>query len=264
MSRPSTIAAGQSPIDVAAQPLPPKNHHILRVSNRKPAKLNTAHLPSEVSLPNLNVKSLQGAMNATPAAVQAKSTYHHGDLKEVLVKAAYEMISDNGAENFALADACRLAGVSTAAPYKHFRDRNEVLELVIERAFDEMDRRSMAAVEKAGVGTLAGIIAMGHAYLHFAVDEQRLFRLMFGQHPVLKKAEGVEEDGAKCFGNVIEQVSIYCARNNIAGDPRAIAIRLWTFVHGAASLLIDEDYQIVAPDLDVEAMIAEVAPRLLA
>lgn len=193
----------------------------------------------------------------------AKAAYHHGDLKEALVQAAYELVSQNGAENFTLADACRLAGVSTAAPYKHFRDRNEVLELVIERAFDAMDSRSMAAVEKAGVGTLAGIVAMGHAYVRFAVEEQRLFRLMFGQHPVLKKAKNVEEDGARCFGNVIDQVSIYCARNQIDGDPRSIAIRLWTFVHGAASLLIDEDYDIVAPDLDVEAMIAETAPHLL-
>jgi AcrR family transcriptional regulator len=203
------------------------------------------------------------AQSDSSAAVQAKSAYHHGDLKEALVQSAYALVSQNGAENFALADACRLAGVSTAAPYKHFRDRNEVLELVVERAFDEMDRRSMAAVEKAGVGTLAGIVAMGHAYVRFAVEEQRLFRLMFGQHPVLKKAEGVGEDGAKCFGNVIEQIGIYCARNNVAGDPMAIAIRLWTFVHGAASLLIDEDYERVAPGLDVEAMIAEVAPNLL-
>jgi len=80
---------------------------------------------------------------------------------------------------------------------------------------------------------------------------------------VLKQAEGVKEDGAKCFGHVIEQVGIYCARSNIAGDPMALAIRLWTFVHGAASLLIDEDYERVAPELDVEAMIAEVAPHLL-
>jgi len=203
------------------------------------------------------------AQTESTTPVQVKSAYHHGDLKEALVQAAFELVSTKGAENFALADACRLAGVSTAAPYKHFRDRNEVLELVVERAFDEMDRRSMAAVAAAGVGTLAGIVAMGHAYVRFAVDEQRLFRLMFGQHPVLKKAKSVEDDGAKCFGNVIEQVSIYCARNNVDGDPRAIAIRLWTFVHGAASLLIDEDYAKVAPDLDVEAMIADASPHLL-
>lgn len=212
------------------------------------------------------MKNQYVAMNTqseNTAAVQAKAAYHHGDLKEALLQAAYDLVSRNGAENFALADACRRAGVSTAAPYKHFRDRNEVLELVIERAVDEMDRRLMAAVDKAGTGTLAGIVAMGHAYVRFAVDEQRLFRLMFGQHPVLKKAGSVEEECAKCFSDVIDQVSIYCARNNIDGDPGTIAIRLWTFVHGAASLLIDEDYEVVAPDLDVEAMIADVAPHLL-
>ncbi len=200
----------------------------------------------------------------TSTAVKAKSAYHHGDLKEVMVQASYDLLSENGADKFSLADVCRCAGVSTAAPYKHFRDRDEVLEMVVALAFDEMGRRSIEAVEKNGVGTLKGIIAMGHAYVHFAVDEQHLFRLMFGQHPIVKKAASVEEDGRKCFSNVIEQVAIYCERNNVSGDPRAIAIRLWTFVHGAASLLIDEDYAKVAPDLDVDALITDTTPHLLA
>ena len=197
------------------------------------------------------------------AAVQSKSRYHHGDLKEAMVLASYDLVRRDGAENFKLSDACHLAGVSTAAPYKHFRDRNEVLELVIARGFEEMTRRSITAVEDAGVATLAGMIAMGHAYVRFAVEEQRLFRLMFGQHPVLKQASGVEEDGMKCFANVIEQVALYCERHNVPGDPKTIAVRLWTFVHGAASLLIDEDYAKVAPELDVEALIADTTPSLL-
>ncbi|MEO9873466.1 MAG: TetR/AcrR family transcriptional regulator [Anderseniella sp.] len=197
------------------------------------------------------------------AAVQAKSRYHHGDLKEAMVLASYDLVRRDGAENFKLSDACHLAGVSTAAPYKHFRDRNEVLELVMARGFDEMTRRSISAVEEGGVATLAGMIAMGHAYVRFAVEEQRLFRLMFGQHPVLKQASGVEEDGMKCFANVIEQVALYCERHNVPGDPKTIAVRLWTFVHGAASLLIDEDYAKVAPELDVEALIADTTPSLL-
>ncbi len=201
--------------------------------------------------------------NADAAEIPPKSRYHHGDLKEAMVLASYDLVRRDGAENFKLSDACHQAGVSTAAPYKHFRDRNEVLELVIAMGFEEMTRRSTMAVEDAGVGTLAGIIAMGHAYVRFAVDEQRLFRLMFGQHPVLKQASGVEEDGMKCFGNVIEQVAFYCQRQNVQGDPKTIAIRLWTFVHGAASLLIDEDYAKVAPDLDVEALIDETTPSLL-
>ena len=61
--------------------------------------------------------------------VKAKAKYHHGDLREALLAASYELVAQQGAENFLLADACRRAGVSTAAPYKHFRDRDEILEI---------------------------------------------------------------------------------------------------------------------------------------
>ncbi len=195
--------------------------------------------------------------------IHVKSKYHHGDLREALIAASYALVSEHGAENFSLADACRLAGVSTAAPYKHFRDRNEVLEIIITRAFDMMADRSMAAVARAGPGTIEGITAMGHAYVKFAVEEQRLFRLMFGQHPILKKSEMVMGDGRRCFSGVIEQVALYCTENNVEGDPTEIAVRLWTFVHGVASLLIDEDYATVVPDFDVEKMISETTPLLL-
>ena len=144
---------------------------------------------------------------------KAKAKYHHGDLREALVTAAYQLVAERGAENFLLADACRLAGVSTAAPYKHFRDRDEILEIVMARAFDDLTDRSMAAVAAKGEGTLDGIIAMGEAYVQFAIDEQRLFRLMFGQHPDGKNAENVNEEGHRCFSSVIEQVARYCAAN---------------------------------------------------
>ena len=196
--------------------------------------------------------------------MKQKARYHHGDLKEALVQAAYDLIAKEGAENFLLSDACRLAGVSTAAPYKHFRDRDEILEIVVARAFDELADRSMAAVASKGEGTLEGIVAMGEAYVAFAAEQQRLFRLMFGQHPKLKQAEKVVGDGERCFTGVIEQVARYCEVNHVPGDPRQLAIRLWTFVHGAASLLIDEDYAIVAPDLDITAMIHETTPLMLA
>jgi AcrR family transcriptional regulator len=199
----------------------------------------------------------------TRDAAAAKPRYHHGDLKEALVAAAYDLIAENGAENFLLADACKRAGVSTAAPYKHFRDRDEILEVVVARAFEELADRSVAAVAYHGEGTLEGIIAMGEAYVRFADERQRLFRLMFGQHPKLKQAQQVIGDGKRCFSAVIEQVALYCESNGLLGDPLAIAIRLWTFVHGAASLLIDDDYATVAPDLDVMGMIRETTPLML-
>ena len=150
------------------------------------------------------------------AGVQPKSRYHHGDLKQAMVLASYDLVSQHGAEDFKLCYVCKLTGVSTAAPYKHFRDRDEVLELVVTRGFEEMTRCLISAVEQAGAGTLAGIVAMGHAYLRFAIDEQHLFRLMFGQRPTLKQASLVEQDGMKCFANVIDQVALYCRHDAVA------------------------------------------------
>mgnify|MGYP001547394276 FL=1 len=198
-----------------------------------------------------------------PDPVRAKSKYHHGDLRDALLHASHDLVAMHGAENFTLAQACRLSGVSTAAPYKHFRDRDEVLGLIVTRGFHQMSEQSMRAVEAAGVGTLAGIVAMGQAYVRFAVENENLFRLMFGQHPVLKTDEVVMGEGLGCFSKVIEQVAIYCDRNGVSGNPDEIAVRLWTFVHGAASLLIDGDYGVVAPGLDVDALIERTSPSLL-
>ena len=86
---------------------------------------------------------------------------------------------------------------------------------------------------------------------------------MFGQEPSLKKSEHVVGTGHACFQHVIDQVALYCKRNKVRGDAQEIALKLWTFVHGAASLLIDQDYNNVAPEMDVNRLIASATPGLL-
>ena len=73
-----------------------------------------------------------------------KARYHHGELREALIGATRELVEERGAENFTLADACRVAGVTTAAPYRHFRGKQEILEEIASRGFDELSNRSMA------------------------------------------------------------------------------------------------------------------------
>jgi len=192
-----------------------------------------------------------------------KPRYHHGDLRQALIDASHHLLVEKGAENFTLADACRVAGVTTAAPYKHFRDKNEVLEAIVEQGFQRLAAQSTEAVQRGGEGSLAGMIEMGYAYLAFATQETAVFRLMFGHNRAIKLAEPVEAEGRACFSNVIEQVAVYCARNHVSGDPRAIALHLWTYVHGAACLVIDEDYEKVAPGLDPRLLIADACQRLL-
>ena len=192
-----------------------------------------------------------------------KAPYHHGDLREALIAATRRLVMERGAENFTLADACRVAGVTTAAPYRHFRSKQEILEEIVSRGFEELTRRAMAVIAEKGPGTLGAIIAMGQTYVAFAVSETALFRLMFGQDPALKTAAHVAGTGHACFANLIEQITLYCRKNRVRGDAQEIAMRLWTFVHGAASLMIDKDYLEMAPQLDVNSLIANAAPGLL-
>jgi AcrR family transcriptional regulator len=200
----------------------------------------------------------------TVKRTRRKAHYHHGKLREALIRATRRLVEERGAENFTLADACRVAGVTTAAPYRHFRGKQEILEEIASRGFDELKKRSMAVVAAKGEGTLDGIIAMGQAYVAFAVEETAVFRLMFGQEPSLKNAEHVVGTGQACFAKVIDQVALYCKSNKVPGDAQEIALKLWTFVHGAASLLIDQDYKTVAPQIDVNQLIASATPGLLA
>jgi AcrR family transcriptional regulator len=198
--------------------------------------------------------------SGTPAG---KQRYHHGDLRQALIDASHRLLVEKGAENFSLADACRVAGVSTAAPYKHFRDKLEILKAIVEQGFERMAERSLSAVRAKGEGTIEGVIAMGQAYIAFAMEETAVFRLMFGHNKAIKRDEHVEDTGRSCFTNLIKQVAVYCEKNNAGGDPMQISVSLWTFVHGAACLLIDEDYENVAPGIDINAMIANAAVRLL-
>ena len=194
--------------------------------------------------------------------VRRKAHYHHGELREALICATRQLVEERGAENFTLADACRVAGVTTAAPYRHFRSKQQILEEIASRGFEELQAKARAAVAAKGEGTLDAIVAMGQAYVAFAVEKTALFRLMFGQEPSLKKAEPVLGTGHACFAHLIDQVALYCKRSKIRGDAQEIALRLWTFVHGAASLLIDQDYAAVAPQIDVDHLVASATPGL--
>jgi AcrR family transcriptional regulator len=193
----------------------------------------------------------------------AKSSYHHGELRQALVAAARQLIGRAEGADFSLSDACRMAGVSTAAPYRHFADKHAIVDAVVAQGFADMTDRARAAANAFAPGARDRIVALGRVYLGFAIAEPALFRIMFGQRAAPAEGDVVVEAGKACFGYVLEEVIDYCRLNGVAGDARVVAVQLWTLVHGAASLTIDGDYAKVAPELDVDAMIATGAERLL-
>ena len=192
-----------------------------------------------------------------------KSSYHHGELRQALIDAARLLINERMGNDFSLSDACRRAGVSTAAPYRHFADKTEIINEVVGQGFIDMTTRFRAAADAFAPGTRDRIIAVGQVYLTFAIAEPALFRMMFSQKPVPAGDDIVTARGKACFAYVMQEVVDYCAFQGVQGNAQMIALQLWTLVHGAASLTIDGDYAKVAPQIDTSEMIASGAERLL-
>ena len=98
---------------------------------------------------------------------------------------------------------------------------------------------------EGGAGRIAGITAMGISYLNFAVAQPAVFRLMFGHKSEIREVKQVDESSNQCLKHVIDEVA--SRRHGHKADAQQVAIRLWTFVHGASSLQLDGDYERVAP-----------------
>lgn len=192
-----------------------------------------------------------------------KTSYHHGELRQALIDAARLLINERQGNDFSLSDACRRAGVSTAAPYRHFADKTEIISQVVAQGFVDMTTRFKTAAKEFPQGAQDRIIAVGQVYLTFAIAEPALFRMMFSQKPSLSGDDIVTTKGKACFAYVLNEVIDYCAFHHVHGNAPMIALQLWTLVHGAASLTIDGDYAKVAPQVDTREMIASGAERLL-
>ena len=105
--------------------------------------------------------------------------YHHGNLKEALLQAALGLIAEKGAAGFTFADAARSAGVSPAAPYRHFRDRDELLASIAQRGFEQFETLLTKAWDDGRPDTVSAFERVGRAYLAFARNEPAYYSAMF-------------------------------------------------------------------------------------
>ena len=106
-------------------------------------------------------------------------SYHHGNLKEALLRAALELIAQKGTGGFTFAEAARSAGVSPAAPYRHFRDRDELLANVAMRGFEQFEASLARAWEGGKPSAFSAFERVGKAYLAFARAEPAYYSAMF-------------------------------------------------------------------------------------
>lgn len=166
-------------------------------------------------------------------------SYHHGNLKEALLEAALRLIADKGPAGFTFADAARLAGVSPAAPYRHFRDRDELLCSIAERGFTKFEARLSAAWDDGRPDTPTAFQRVGKAYLAFAREEPAFYSAMFESGIPADANAALAAANERAFG-VIRAAAERLAALTPPGLSRPpalmMALHIWSMAHGVASL----------------------------
>jgi len=164
--------------------------------------------------------------------------YHHGNLREALVAAARRLIAARGPAGFTLSEAARQAGVSAAAPYRHFADRDALLAELARRGFAEFDRRLSAAWRGAGQDAGAAFLRMGEAYLAFAREEPGYYAAMFAARPKGRRrqraARSRQAASRQTSFAALERAVTQLATGDL--DPRQLAYLVWALSHGIATL----------------------------
>ncbi len=196
--------------------------------------------------------------------MKKKDAYHHGDLRADLIEAVRRLVEEKGPDRFTVADACRLAGVSTAAPYRHFADREEMLLAVVREGIRAQRESMEAALIGREPGSVEAVVAIGRAYVAYATANPGVFRLIFGLSRTHGEHPDLVSEGMRTYGVLLGQMAHRLGRADFDSEVMARSLPLWTFVHGLSFLLIDQKLTAAKLPVDVETVIRDTTRRLLA
>ena len=167
-----------------------------------------------------------------------KTAYHHGDLGAALVECGLELIEEKGIRALTMREIGARLGVSRSAPYRHFRDKDDLLSAISRAGFLEL----ASVLERAKEGAVGGfkpqMDAMAVAYVRFALEHRAQFEVMFA---ALLEGGGTTEGSGQAF-RVLEDIIREAQQQGEVrpGDPALLARVVWALVHGASILLSDE------------------------
>jgi AcrR family transcriptional regulator len=186
-----------------------------------------------------------------------RAAYHHGDLRAALVGAAMDLLEEGGEAELSLRGVARRAGVSAAAPYRHYDDREALVSAVAAVGYRELAERLAAAHPSPSTPDELASVAV--AYVQFALERPALFRIMFGQPCDRDSDERVAATAA---------VSLYVRgiveRTFPQADSEALATAVWALVHGLAFLHLDGKLDAAAPSAVADRVTAAIQALLTA
>jgi AcrR family transcriptional regulator len=187
----------------------------------------------------------------------SKATYHHGDLRTACVSTAMELLEESGETALSLRAVARRVGVSPAAPYRHYADREALVSAVAALGYRELAERLAAA--HPSPSTPEQLTSVAIAYVQFAIERPALFRIMFGEPCDRDNDERIAATAA---------VTLYL--REIVGrvfpeaDADAMATATWALVHGLAFLHLDGKLDAPTPSAVAERVTAAIQALLTA
>ncbi len=184
---------------------------------------------------NVNIKGVP------ISPVKKTDAYHHGNLRAALIDSALAVIIEKGAEAVTIREVAARTGVSHAAPYRHFPDKNALMAAVAKEGFDLMVARMRRRMAAFPDDPLQRLKFCGIGYIEFALDHPAHYRVMFGpgQDP-LRASEALKLSSAASFQTLFDAITACQAKGVVhGGDPMAMALSCWAMVHGFSMLVID-------------------------
>jgi AcrR family transcriptional regulator len=172
-----------------------------------------------------------------------RRSYHHGNLREALIRAALDLIGEKGPAGFTFADAARMAGVSSAAPYRHFRDRDALMADVARRGFEQFGKALDDAWNEGRPEPLAAFGNTGRAFLGFARKEPAYYAAMFEAGIALDSDPDLRQAADSAFAVLRRASEAICALLPRENRPPALmmSLHIWALSHGIASLFARAD-----------------------
>ncbi|GAA2772251.1 TetR/AcrR family transcriptional regulator [Streptomyces showdoensis] len=188
---------------------------------------------------------------------QANASYHHGDLRAACLRAARELLEEDGGGALSLRAVARRAGVSATAPYRHFADREALVSAVAVQGYGELATCLTAA--HPAPRAPEDLAEIGVAYVRFALEHPAVFRAMFAE-----PCDPADAERAAATTAVREYVQGLVGDVFPDADPEALATGVWAVVHGLAFLHLDGKLDASTPEAVARQVHAAIGALLSA
>ena len=164
-----------------------------------------------------------------------KEKYHHGDLRNALIEAGLEILTQEGENALSLRKVARKVGVSHAAPYRHFANKEILIAAIADEGYQKLEAQMKEAIAQFPDDSSVQLIELGWAYIQFALENPSHLRVMFTDF-----SEACELETESTFDLLVQTIKVGQETNDVvAGDAMPLALTLWSVVHGLSIFLIE-------------------------